>query len=65
MKRKKEPAKRIYLDDYILQKDMRVRMPKEIIKNMNVKRLIYDLHYQIPPFFKIVLLIRNHADVCR
>jgi hypothetical protein len=37
MKRKKEPAKRIYLDDYILQKDMRVRMPKEIIKNMNVK----------------------------
>ena len=28
---------RIYLDDYILQKDMRVRLPKEIMRNLNIK----------------------------
>ena len=31
MKRKKEPAKRIYLDDYILQKDMSINSGKTII----------------------------------
>ncbi len=28
----------IYLDTYILQKDMRVRMPKSILENLNVKK---------------------------
>jgi hypothetical protein len=37
MKKEKTPAQLVYLDDYILQKDMRVRMPKEIIKNLDVK----------------------------
>lgn len=28
----------IYLDTYILQQDMRIRMPKSIISNMNVEK---------------------------
>lgn len=28
----------IYLDTYILQKDMRVRMPKSILSNLNVEK---------------------------
>ena len=28
----------IYLDTYVLQQDMRVRMPKAIISNMNVEK---------------------------
>lgn len=35
MKRNKET--RIYLDEYVLQKDMRVRLPKEIIQNLKLK----------------------------
>ena len=29
---------RIYLDTYVLQKDMRVRLPKSILSNMNVEK---------------------------
>ena len=29
--------KRVYMDTYILQKDMRIRMPKEIVHNLNAK----------------------------
>lgn len=28
----------IYLDTYILQKDMRIRMPKSIIENLNLEK---------------------------
>ena len=28
----------IYLDTYLLQQDMRIRMPKSILTNMNVKK---------------------------
>lgn len=28
----------IYLDTYILQKDMRIRMPKSILSNLNVEK---------------------------
>lgn len=28
----------IYLDTYVLQQDMRIRLPKSIIENMNVKQ---------------------------
>lgn len=37
MKKKQTTSSRIYLDDYVLQKDMRVRMPKEVTKNLNIK----------------------------
>ena len=28
----------IYLDTYILQQDMRIRLPKSILKNMNAEK---------------------------
>lgn len=28
----------IYLDTYVLQKDMRIRMPKSILENLNLKK---------------------------
>lgn len=28
----------IYLDTYVLQQDMRVRMPKSILENLNVEK---------------------------
>lgn len=28
----------IYLDTYVLQQDMRIRLPKSILTNMNVKK---------------------------
>lgn len=28
----------IYLDSYIVQKDMRIRLPKSILTNMNVEK---------------------------
>jgi hypothetical protein len=34
---KKKQDVRIYLDEYILQRDMRIRMPKEIIQNLNAR----------------------------
>lgn len=30
-------SKPIYLDTYVLQKDMRIRMPKAILTNLNAK----------------------------
>lgn len=28
----------IYLDTYVLQQDMRIRLPKSVLANMNVKK---------------------------
>ena len=30
--------KLIYLDSYVVQKDMRIRLPKSILTNMNVEK---------------------------
>lgn len=37
----------IYLDTYLLQQDMRVRMPKAILSNMNVEKgkTMFDIFY--------------------
>ena len=29
---------KIYLDTYLLQQDMRIRLPKAVLSNMNVKK---------------------------
>lgn len=36
-----------YLDTYILQKDMRIRMPKSVITNMDVKKGVskFQIYY--------------------
>lgn len=38
MNGKTKPSTLIYLDSYVLQKDMRIRLPKEIIHNLNVQQ---------------------------
>lgn len=48
MNRLKENEKDlIYLGTYILQKDMRIRMPKSILSNLNVKKGITNFSIHI------------------
>ena len=44
---KMEDEDLIYLDTYVLQKDMRIRMPKSVITNMNVEKGIsrFQIYY--------------------
>lgn len=50
----------IYLDSYVLQKDMRIRMPKEITNNLNAKPGIsYFEVYLDPVQKKIVLVLKD------
>lgn len=37
----------IYLDTYILQQDMRIRLPKSVLSNLNVKKVStkFDIYY--------------------
>ena len=37
----------VYLDTYILQKDMRVRMPKSILENLNMEKgkSLFKIYY--------------------
>ena len=39
----------IYLDTYVLQKDMRIRMPKAILSNLNAERGItkFDIYLDL------------------
>lgn len=39
----------IYLDTYILQQDMRIRMPKSILSNLQVKKGItrFKVYYDV------------------
>ena len=39
--------KLVYLETYVLQKDMRIRMPKSILENLNVKKGIskFKIYY--------------------
>ena len=37
----------IYLDTYVLQQDMRIRLPKSVLSNMNVEKGIskFDIYF--------------------
>lgn len=50
-------GEKIYLDTYILQQDMRIRMPKAIIKNLNVKcgKTLFDIY--LDPEGNAIILI--------
>lgn len=39
----------IYLDSYILQQDMRIRLPRAIIQNMNAKKgkTLFDIYMNL------------------
>ena len=60
MKSQKQPTKRIYLDDYILQKDMRVRLPKELIKNLQIYpgKTYFEIYFD-PIQKEIILAVKN------
>lgn len=64
MKRKKTSTQRIYLDEYILQKDMRIRMPKEIIKNLDVKPGESYFEIYIDPENKEIVLSVKDVQGC-
>lgn len=35
----------VYLDTYVLQQDMRVRMPKSVLSNLNIQKEKQNLIY--------------------
>lgn len=37
----------IYLDTYVLQKDMRIRLPKSVLKNMKIEKGVtkFQIYY--------------------
>lgn len=51
----------IYLDTYVLQKDMRIRMPKAILSNLNAQKgeTTFDIYFN--PSSKEIIL-RKHED---
>ena len=52
-----------YLDTYLLQKDMRVRMPKAILSNMAVEKgtTKFDI-YMSPDHESLVLRVHKEED---
>lgn len=53
----------IYLDTYILQKDMRIRLPKMILTNMGVEKgvSLFDVYYDGTNQM-IVLKVNNNSE---
>jgi hypothetical protein len=50
-----------YLDTYVLQQDMRIRMPKSILANLNVKKGISKFDIYLDPKTK-ELIFRVHQE---
>ena len=53
----------IYLDTYVLQQDMRIRMPKSIISNMNVEKgkTRFDIYLDL--LNKAIVMKINEEDL--
>lgn len=51
----------IYLDTYVLQQDMRLRMPKAILTNLNAEKGVTKFDIFLDPSEK-VLVLRIHND---
>ena len=34
-----------YLDTYVLQQDMRIRLPKAILSNMEIGKTLFDIYF--------------------
>lgn len=51
----------IYLDTYVLQQDMRIRMPKTILSNLGVEKgkTKFDIYLNLTDK---TLLLREHTD---
>ncbi len=46
----------IYLDSYIIQKDMRIRLPKQILKILNLENGVSYLDFYIDNESKTIIL---------
>jgi len=60
MRKRDVHMQRIYLDDYVLQKDMRIRIPKEIVRNLNVKpgESFFEIYFD-PSSREIILIAKD------
>lgn len=54
---------RIYLDSYVLQRDMRVRMPKAILENIGAEKgkTIFDVYFD-PDKGEIILKKKKEGN---
>ena len=56
-------SEKIYLDTYVLQQDMRIRMPKAILSNLNAEKGITKFDIFLGPEEKpLVLKIHDNTD---
>lgn len=46
----------VYLDSYIIQKDMRIRLPKQILKILNLENGVSYLDFYIDSESKTIIL---------
>lgn len=51
----------MYLDTYVIQKDMRIRLPKSVLMNLNVQRGISKFDIYLDPN-KNELVLKIHND---
>lgn len=63
MRKRDLRMQRIYLDDYVLQKDMRIRIPKEIVRNLNVKpgESFFEIYFD-PSSREIILISKDTKE---
>lgn len=55
----------IYLDSYILQQDMRIRLPKSVLANMNVEKGKSKLDIFFDKENNALVLIPEHKQEAR
>lgn len=57
MRGQKKSENRIYLDSYVLQRDMRIRLPREIGKNLLVEPGKTYFEIYLDPILQEIVLI--------
>lgn len=53
----------IYLDTYVLQQDMRIRMPKSILENLNLEKGKSRLKIYYDQLNKSLVLKKEEKDI--
>lgn len=53
----------IYLDTYVLQQDMRIRLPKSILANLDAKKGVskFDIYYD-PQSKNLILKLSKNSE---
>lgn len=55
--------KGVYLDTYVLQQDMRIRLPKSILSNMNIEKGTTKFDIYLNSDEQVLMLRIHKADV--